>query len=138
MVDHFLDEFEVMDRLVREWKRYGRLVIAYDFDNTVYDYHNAGHSYSMVIELLRKCKEIGAYFICFTAREDEELEFVRHYLNDNNIPVNAINENPDFLPFKGRKIYYNILLDDRAGLTQAYNTLSYAAAFMQVNKGAIV
>jgi len=134
MLDHFLDEYAATERLIREWEKYGRLVIAYDFDNTVYDYHGGGYSYSMVIDLLRKCKEVGAYFICFTARENDELDFVWKYLKDNNIPVDKLNDNPDFLPFNGRKIYYNILLDDRAGLAQAYNMLSYAATHMKAKR----
>lgn len=46
------------------------------------------------------------------------------YLVENNIPFDAINETPDFIPFKGRKVYYNILLDDRAGLSSAVEQLT--------------
>jgi len=35
-----------------------------------------------------------------------------------------INDTPNFIPFHGRKIYYNILLDDRAGLSSSYNILN--------------
>jgi len=32
----------------------------------------------------------------------------------------------DYIPFKGKKLYYNILLDDRAGLSSAYYCLRQA------------
>lgn len=113
-----------VNRLLEEWIKYERIVIAYDFDNTVYDYHKEGHTYNNVIELLRESKALGAHLIVFTASPKEKYNFIRAYLNLNNIPYDSINANPSFIPIKeGRKIYYNILLDDRAGLDSAYEIL---------------
>lgn len=126
-MDYYMRESNVVDRLVEEWKEHGQLVIAYDFDNTVFDYHKKGHTYEFIIELLRECKELNAHLMVYTARHDDELEFVKKYLNENNIPFDSINETPDFLPFEnGKKLYYNILLDDRAGLNSAYYCLFHA------------
>lgn len=102
-----------------------KLIIAYDFDNTVYDYHKKGHTYDDVVALLRKAKQFGCYLIVFTSAEKERYPDIKKYLRDNNIPYDSINENcPDTSNFKGRKIYYNILLDDRAGLISAYRILN--------------
>lgn len=123
MSDFYTNANNVENRLLNEWIKYGKLVIAYDFDNTVYDYHNEGHTYTQVIELLRRCKALGAHLIVFTASEPERYDKIKSYLNENEVPYDAINENPDFVPFKTSKIYYNILLDDRAGLELAYKSL---------------
>ena len=41
------------------------------------------------------------------------------------IVLDSINKNPIPMPYGNHgKIYYNILLDDRAGLGQAYDTLT--------------
>ncbi|ADO59890.1 hypothetical protein [Paenibacillus polymyxa] len=133
-MDYYLEDRNVINRLIREWKQYGRLVIAYDFDNTVFDYHGEGHSYENIVKLLRDCKEEGAYLIVFTSRRDEELPFVCKYLNDKHIPYDSINEQPPFLNFEGRKIYYNILLDDRAGLQSAFSSLCAALQYVQQSK----
>ena len=45
---------------------------------------------------------------------------VKTFLNENDIPFDSINENPPFFKSTSRKIYSNILLDDRAGLFSAY------------------
>ncbi|QNR70490.1 hypothetical protein IAQ67_28690 (plasmid) [Paenibacillus peoriae] len=136
--DYYMDDTNVAERLYREWKEHGNLIIAYDYDNTVFDYHGEGHSYNQIVKLLRECKELGAYLYVFTACEEEKFPQIEAYLQENNIPYDAINEAPDFLPFKGRKPYYNVLLDDRAGLRSAYHALRLAAlkikeerAFMQ-------
>ena len=42
---------------------------------------------------------------------------------ENYIPFDAINENPPFFKSKSRKIYYNELLDDRAGLRESFERL---------------
>lgn len=108
-------------RLIEEYEKYGSLVVAYDFDNCVYDYHLKGHDYSEVIALIRQAKEAGCYLIVFTASQD--LPKVADFLYSNDIPYDKINENPPFYKSNSRKIYYNILLDDRAGLLSAYKQL---------------
>ncbi|AHZ10082.1 hypothetical protein [Bacillus phage Hakuna] len=123
-MDYFMSEGNAARRLLREWDAYGRIVVAYDFDNTVYDYHQEGHDYSEVIELIHELHEAGAYLMVYTARPNTELYKVSNYLKENMIPFDSINKMPDFLPFtENKKLYYNILLDDRAGLKSAVNIL---------------
>lgn len=121
MTDEYLKPNASFLRLLNEYKQYKSLVIAYDLDNTLYDFHKKGETYTMVMELLRELKEIGCYMICFTANSDQQ--FVFDYLTQNKIPFDAINENPPFFKCEERKIYFNALLDDRAGLIQTYNEL---------------
>lgn len=126
-MDFYLEDANVIERLVAEWKKYGRLVVAYDYDNTVYDYHRAGLTFEDVAELLRECKAHGAHLVVFTACGEVQYPDIRAYLAANGIPCDAINEDPPFVPITGgRKIYYNILLDDRAGLASAYRCLRSA------------
>jgi hypothetical protein len=121
-----MDEYLVPNssflRLWNEYHTHNSLVVAFDFDNTVYDFHKKGHQYTDVISLLRELKEIGCYLICFTANSNKS--FVVNYLIDNKIPFHALNENPPFFKCEERKIYFNVLLDDRAGLLQAYTELN--------------
>lgn len=122
-MDHYLDNTNCIDRLYSEWEKYGSLIVAYDFDNTVFDFHNQGHSFDDVIRLIRDCREMGFHLTVFTSCNDDRFPEIKKYLVDNNIPFDAINETPDFIPFKGRKVYYNILLDDRAGLSASLGIL---------------
>lgn len=129
MMDEYLQENASLKRLLEEYEKYGRLVIAYDFDNTVYDFHKKGATYSMVIRLLQDLKDLGCIMICFTANED--VNFVRGYCLRYDIPLDKLNENPDFFNCPSRKIYYNALLDDRAGLLQVYKELVH---LVSINK----
>lgn len=117
----YLSDTACAYRLVDEYKKHGSLVVAFDFDNTVFDYHSKGHTYIEVIELLKQAKEINCYMVVFTAEKD--LDKVKSTLDELQIPFDAINENPPFFKSDARKIYFNLLLDDRAGLLSAYNQL---------------
>lgn len=132
-MDYYLYDLNVINRLVDEWSKYGcNFVIAYDFDNTVYDYHNQGHKYDDVIGLLRECKEFGAHLVVFTANDEDKHPPIIDYLKTNNIPFDAINENPPFVPVQSsKKIYSNHFLDDRAGLSSAYYCLRLALQIME-------
>jgi len=121
--DFYMDDKNCISRLYEEYKKYQSLIIAFDYDNCVYDYYKKGRKFDNVINLLRMCKELGFHLVVFTSCNDDRIPEIRKYLNDNNIPFHSINETPDYIPFQGRKIYYNILLDDRAGLASAFNIL---------------
>ena len=120
-MDHYLNSENAFNRLVEEYGKYNSLVVAFDFDDTVYDFHKKGNLYHAVIELLRDLKQINCHLICWTGQQD--LEFVAEYLIENHIPFDGINENPPFYKSSSRKIYANVFLDDRAGLKQVYGDL---------------
>lgn len=134
-MDEYLVPNSSFMRLWDEYKKYGSLVVAYDFDNTVYDFHQKGETYGQVIELLRDLKNLGCICICFTANEDES--FVREYCRLNFIPLDKLNENPDFFKSTSKKIYFNALLDDRAGLQQVYQELSLLVNLINESKSTI-
>lgn len=59
-------------RLLEEYKKYGKLIVAFDYDNTIFDYHNNGGDYSCVVNLLRHCTMLGFEMILFSTEEDED------------------------------------------------------------------
>lgn len=124
----FLDSENTYQRLLREYQAYGSLVVAVDFDNTLYDYHHQGLDCSEIIALLHDLRRIGCYLIIWTAAEDEG--FVQDFCVQNNIPFDAVNENPPFFTSASRKIYYNELLDDRAGLAESFHRLQRLVCYV--------
>ena len=120
--DDALDENFLYDRLVEAQYVHDRLIIAYDLDDTVRPYKS--NSCDMVKDLIRRAKTLlNPYFIVFTANPHKEENIA--FLEAEGLPYDAINENADFIGRYGDnlKIYYNLLLDDKAGLKEAYNAL---------------
>lgn len=121
--DPYLNEDRVHDRLVKEFNEHGELIIAYDFDNTISDPRNEGHTYNRIIDLLRRWRG-KAKFICFTCRTTDRYVGVMEYLIKNDIPVDRINCGFEGVPNGEHKPYYNAFLDDRSGLCETYNVLN--------------
>lgn len=113
--NHPFNYAKSVSRLLNEYEEHGKLYVAFDFDNTIFDYHNTGGDFSGVISLLKECSKHCKHF---------------------GIAVDYINENLEIM--NTRKPYYNILLDDRAGLECAFNQLSNVISLIKSEKDASI
>ena len=124
MNDPYLSYDLAYDRLHDEYRKYGKIIVATDFDDTIFDFHKKGYTYTKVISLLKECQELGFYICVFTGTPKEKYDDVRAYCKEIGLNIASINTNPFPMPFgNDGKMYYNILLDDRAGLAESYNML---------------
>lgn len=128
MEDRYLNISECTKRLYNEYLKYNNIFVAFDFDNTVFDYHKVGDTFPKVESLLRELKELGITLILFTGNEGDKLVNIVEYCKNNGYEPTFINENPIM---DTRKPYYNILLDDRAGLNDAYQTILLTLNFIK-------
>lgn len=109
-------------RLIDEYCKYKSLVIGFDFDNTVFDYHNNGQCYAQVIDILKQCKDLGFTLCLYTLETREEwLEWKVKYCEHFGFKPDYINDSPILQGAK--KPFFNLLLDDRAGLQSAFSIL---------------
>lgn len=118
-------------RLLEEYKKYGKLIVAFDFDNTIFDYHGQGGDYSCIIELLRRCSRLGFEMILFSTENDEnkirakQLSCMRLGIANYSDYSLSPPSTKSSIFSESAKPYYNILLDDRAGLEESYEILKY-------------
>ena len=120
--DPFMNREIVKDRLRNEYKKYGQLIIAYDFDYTVHSYREETWTYEFVMNLLREWRPY-AKFVVFTASPITRYAYIKTYLKTHNLPFDKVNEEV-FERQRSRKIYYNVFLDDRAGLGETAEILT--------------
>ena len=115
-------------RLIEEYKKYHNLIIGFDFDNTICGLDN--ESISKVILLLQECKKLGFTLCLYTiSASDEWLEWKVKYCEYFGISPNYVNDSP---VLRGnRKPFFNILLDDRAGLNEACACLENVVNYIQ-------
>jgi hypothetical protein len=125
-MDKYLNREESYQRLLSEYRKYNSLIVCVDFDDTLYDFHKQGNSYEQVIQLIRDLHKANCHIIIWTGNQD--LELIEAYLFNKNIPYNNINdEAPVSKKLLGnkvpRKVYANVYIDDRSGMTQVYEDL---------------
>jgi hypothetical protein len=99
---------------------------------TEFVYSNKGFTFPRVENLLRNCKLLGMKLVLFTAKETKEQigECVK-YCEERGYMPDFVNESP---VMNTKKPYYNILLDDRAGLFEAVSDLGVVIAVHESRK----
>lgn len=113
----------LLSRLIEQYRKQDRLVIAYDFDDTVRPYWCS--SCEDVKSVLRIAKDtLNAYFIVYTCNPHHDQ--IKEYLDKEEIPYDSINENAPFINSEmiSGKLFYNLFLDDKAGLGESVRALN--------------
>ena len=122
MEDRFLTQENSVERLVFEYKKYKNLYIGFDFDNTVFDCHKINDTFPRMEKLLRFLKQNGFKLVLYTGNENKFLEKAVKYCKDHGYEPDYVNECPLTRP-EHRKPMLSILMDDRAGMHEAYDTI---------------
>jgi len=134
-LNNYTNQNHVLERLKAEYLAHGNIIIAFDFDNTIYDCHKHDLDMESTICALKKAYKLGMDMFCFTANNDHDLvsDIISKKLH---IPLTAQKINVSSLDhmFQGRKPFFSILLDDRAGLDSALRTLNQFLFFVEENK----
>lgn len=120
--DYYLSKENCYNRLREEFKKYGKLIFAVDYDDTLFDFHKKGRTYTDVINLLKRWENYSEVII-FTGNGVEEYPVIEQYLNDNNIKFKGINCDSSVV-VPSRKLYANVYIDDRGGLPFVYEMLT--------------
>lgn len=118
-----------INRLLEEWKRYGKIIIAVDYDDTLFPWgfksEEDNKQIDEIFDLLKACKQTGAYITIWSACDKDRFIEIEEYCKSKGLEIDSINQNPIELPYgKDRKIYANIFLDDRAGLQESMTVLN--------------
>lgn len=113
-------------------QNHGRLIIAFDFDNTVFPLSGDDEVCLEVRDTLRLAQEQGHVLICYTCRSEEEE--VLKFCQGEGIYYERFNENHLQLDGQHGKVYYNIFLDDKCGLQMALSTLQEVLRFNSKEK----
>lgn len=122
---------ESIKRLIDEYEKHKKLVIGFDFDNTIFDVHNKGVNCTDVIRKLQMCKELGFILCLYTAELREDwLKWKVDYCKHFGIEPDYINESP--LLQGTKKPFFNLLIDDRAGLQSSINILSNLLSYVNI------
>lgn len=119
-----------LDRLKSEYSIHGNLIIGFDFDDTVFALHD-NISVNSVVKLLQEAKQLGLTLCLWTGVDSEkELKYKKEICKLIGIEPDYVNSSPIMLGTT--KPYFNLLLDDRAGLGTAAYLLIQILDFIKI------
>ena len=123
------------NRLVTEWLKNGKIIIACDLDDTIIPYNEEiKDNCKKMVDLILECQKEGIYILINTARSKEQLKKAKQQVEDLGIEVHGVNEmHKEWNRPYGvnGKLYSNIFLDDRGGFWDSYETLSNALTIVR-------
>ena len=120
-IDPYSDNQAVVYRLLQEWATHGNIVIGVDQDDTIFDYHGKGFIFPRTWNLLKKAQDMGAILCSWTA--DDREDYIRDQWKLRDLHMDYFNKSPIDCGKISKKPYFNLLLDDRAGLSSALDIL---------------
>lgn len=125
-----LKDNKFVKRLLEEWTEHSKIVLAIDFDDTIapwkFKEEDDEEFMKKTIEVIQLAQKVGCFTSIWSACAPDRYDEILDYCTEVGIKVSSINENPIKLKYgNNRKMYYNHLLDDRAGLEQAVAMLDY-------------
>lgn len=114
---------DLYEKIAAVYATHNNLIIAVDFDDTVYDWKDKGWDCHKVVDLLLIAQAVlNVKIILFTCRDGEKLDFAVEYVKSKGIELHGVNSNPEY-PYTSSKPFYNILLDDKACLLECCQSL---------------
>lgn len=126
------------NRLVTEWLKNGKIIIACDLDDTIIPYNDEiKDNCQIMVDLILECQKEGIIFLINTARSEYQLQKAKEQVEELGIVVHGINqmhEGWDKPYGLNGKLYANIFLDDRGGFWDSYWTLSNALTIIKQNR----
>lgn len=93
------------------------MVHAVDFDGVIVEnqFPDIGKINENVVKEIKKRKRDGGVIILWTTRIGEELNEAVKFCREHNIPIDYVNRNVDWLPFKtSRRIFADEYICDRS------------------------
>lgn len=126
----------LLDKLKAVHEQYGKIIVAFDFDDTLFPYGMYGDeaTISDVQHLARRCFMTGQTVMLFTCREGHLLDSALFYCEQNGMFFEHVNENP-LATFTSRKPFFNILIDDKAGIKEASKILEEYLDWVEQKNG---
>jgi len=109
---------KIIKRLYDNYLQYGKIVLGVDFDNTVYPLDPIfKESCEETVELIKQALPYST--IClWTVADKWSLVYKESFMEYMGIPAEYVNKSPIVLG-DGVKPFFNLLLDDNAGLEES-------------------
>ena len=115
----------LLNQLIDVYEKNGNIIIGLDFDDTIFPFNQSKVNIERCADVVKTVKSIKEVVtIClFSVASPQTLVYKAHIMDLYGIKPDYINESPIKKWGECNKPYFNIQLDDKAGLNEALETL---------------
>lgn len=118
----------LLNNLKKVYKEHSSLIVGVDFDDTIFPFtkgleERCKHAAGTLLRLKKKMG-IGLIICLYSVADRQSLIYKEHIMELYGIGPDYINEGPLDDKWNSKKPYFNILLDDKAGLDSTLETLN--------------
>jgi hypothetical protein len=115
-------------KLLDVYEAHGKIIVGVDFDDTIFPMVDGREETEVrarwLRETLRQLLEGGAIVLClYTVADPQSMIYKEALMDEWKIPPHWVNNSPVSPRGKCNKPFFNILLDDKAGLNEAVEVL---------------
>lgn len=114
------------EKLIGIWRVHGKIVVGVDFDDTVFPFTSSKHvedRCEIARNLLKELKEHISLCL-YTVADEQSMVYKLHIMREYGLVPDFVNESPVQPYGKTAKPFFNILLDDKAGLNETLEILT--------------
>lgn len=109
-------------KLNEVYTQHGKIIIGVDFDDTIFPLNSKYEDICSNVRLLLREAKVYSTICLYTVADEQSIKYKVELMRLWGIEPDYINESPIKLG-NGVKPYFNLLLDDKAGLHQAFEVL---------------
>ena len=115
-------DYEIMT-LIKTFKEHGKIIVGVDFDDTLFDYRGVPYIQERAENIRFLLTELRSLItLClWTIGDASSIRYKTELMKCWGLNPDYVNESPLEMPTN--KPYFNLLLDDKAGLNEAIKTL---------------
>ena len=114
-----------LQKLIKAYNQHGSIIVALDFDDTIFPYtenHDIKERCEALIELIQSIRK-HIVLCLFSCDNEHTMRYKVKIMELSGINPDFVNDSPVKIHGETKKPYYNILLDDKAGLSEATQLL---------------
>jgi hypothetical protein len=115
----------LLNQLLDVYEKHGNIIIGVDFDDTIFPFNKSKGNITRcaeVVALLKKVKS-KAIICLFSVADAQSLVYKEHIMDLYGIKPQYVNESPMKNWGECNKPYFNIQMDDKAGLNETIRVL---------------
>jgi hypothetical protein len=115
----------LLNQLIDVYEKHGKIIIGVDFDDTVFPFNKSVANINRCNEVVEIVRDLKPYsIICLWSVADaKSLVYKEHIMDLYGIKPDYVNDSPLNNWGDSKKVYFNIQLDDKAGLNETLQVL---------------